>query len=169
MIYPIIVPIAVECQLQGFTRSNATLWAGTAFLSAFWPYLLVDRCCIPSGLMTIFTWYSQYFWNPSLHSSFWSGWRNQLTLVVSIIHLVFFIFQCHDWASIFTSLHFPVLLLGFSLSNLKSLIPANVTVDLLLFWFPVLRLEFYWSLKIRPSQRLMQHSVCIILFPSTVV
>ena len=47
----VILPISVYCKFQGVTCSNTLLWAGAAFLAAFWPYLLVDRCAFIASLL----------------------------------------------------------------------------------------------------------------------
>ena len=106
----IIVPIYLEWTFQDVTCSNTLLWAGAAFLAAFWPYLLVYRCRIPSVFLTILTWYSWSFWNNSLH---WFAFSIVTTglLYFQIENLPWllptlrsvslnFDCQCYDWASL---------------------------------------------------------------------
>ena len=132
---PNIVPIAIECKFQDVTCSNILLWAGAEFLTVLWPYLLVNRCCIPSSLLAIFTWFSRFYWNTPLHSSYWSGQWNLPTFLPSISQLVVCIFQSYNWASLFPSFHLPVLQLGSSFSNLKFLLLPTLRLVSSYFYF----------------------------------
>ena len=129
---PNIIPMTVECQLQDVNCYNTLLCAGEALLLALQRYLLIYRFWISSRILTIITWYSQYFCNPSLHYSFWSGRHNQPTFVVA--------YYSH------CSFHFTVLQLGLYIYNLKYLITADITIGFLFLRFLVLRLGLSWYL-----------------------